>query len=1085
MLSPVQRSKTERPPEPEPEVVVPEPQPETTPEASNSPEAPAPQPEPPAELPEPPELDVSEERTEQIEQFVDENKDGKGDGFLWWDGSENSGDRYADAMKGDSSLGDLTDDEKRLLSRGMAGDWLADNDVAQYDSALWGLDDGDRQILREEGMQLVAADQAERSANGEGVNEFITGEDAAFTDRALTDAMFNDPEGLINAFQGQGARLGLLVNKTTLPGEENQMLQAVIDGKGDPATARQMVDAMYLSSYEGFATASEDMLKYPEALAAAHRPGDTETDKLARESLTEKYRAFLSSDDTSFESIPPELRMAVLDEIQTNSSWSADDLKDGWESDAISEWLAESSVQAYAGRGTEPQQLGGESLRNTIGQSMGIQPDRAPGEDATEAEMEAIYAAGMDHQYYGENENIDRVQAQIMKVAGLEGADPATAKADVTIIPVTVTNNSEGATSVPVYRVETEDGPKFVDTQGHSYSSLQDWEENNKLPSGRMTYPEGMDMANADNLVSKNTPEVNDTWQEHALAVGDTVATVAGVAALGLLVVGTGGTAGAVLLAGGVGAGVWGAGRASASLYDDAQHGVDITDLSDPNVRTKWIEGIASGLSAGAGGVGLLARGGARLTATGARAAAAMNITATAADGAAVTNQAVVLADNWDKMKPGERASGLLNLAFYGGMTAMSLRSPGGTNADGMSFQRTANLFENGTPFDMHVNPQLATGEVRVAYDTDPSTGRVGNIRLQYNGSRDSLDPATVQLHSDIARGMESSAGLQGRISQLVTQSGETPKPGTAAWEAQFELKKIDTELQQINQQLSQGGLTPYEQAAANARLLELNTAIEQQQARLPQTDAEGQGWVSSPSRGSEQAQQLGWDNPPDGYHWVAQPNGEPRLDRNTTDAGPSLSYDPTRPPGERFVERPTPERGDLMPTDVVARQDAINSWMQQNGYDSLTSANAQQVLTQYRQTAQPPVTDAAGGQGTLAAVEINGQTYVGMNSFNYNGGEGLALHRQWRDQLGLSQPGTDSQMIFHGEADALMQAYAANGGEMPSSVTLHTDNPPCGSCRNDLGQLANEMGIDNLRIEVSDGSVWTLQANGKITEES
>ncbi|TWI33881.1 DUF4781 domain-containing protein [Paracoccus sulfuroxidans] len=1084
MLSPVQRSKTERPPEPEPEVVVPEPQPESTPEASNSPEAPAPQPEPPAELPEPPELDVSEERTEQIEQFVDENKDGKSDGWWIFGGGENSADRYADAMKGDSSLGDLTDDEKRLLTRGMVEDWRADEDVDQYSNAVRKLDGDDPQILREGMLQLVAADQAERAADGEAATETMTGDDSFFIQHVITEATYNDPEALVNAFQGQGARLGLMINATLpLGAAGDELLQAAIDGKGDPTTLRQMVDAMYLGSYGDFEIASGR--KFPEALAATHRPGDTEADELAREVLEDKFEAFISEDRTSAEGVPPELRLAALNEIEANSSWSADDLKDGWESDVIGEWLAESSMQAYAGRGTEPQQLNGESLRNTIGQSMGIQPDRAPGEDATEAEMDAIYAEGMDHQYYGENENIDRVQAQILKVAGLEGADPATAKADVTIIPVTVTNNSEGATSVPVYRVETEDGPKFVDTQGRSYSSVEDWEENNDLPSGRMTYPEGMDMANADNLVSKNTPEVNDTWQEHALAVGDTIATIAGVAALGLFVVGTGGTGGAVLLAGGIGAGAWGAGRASASLYDDAQHGVDITDLSDPNVRTKWIEGIASGLSAGAGGVGLLARGGARLTATGARAAAAMNITATAADGAAVTNQAVVLADNWDKMKPGERASGLLNLAFYGGMTAMSLRSPGGTNADGMSFQRTANLFENGTPFDMHVNPQLATGEVRVAYDTDPSTGRVGNIRLQYNGSRDSLDPATVQLHSDIARGMESSAGLQGRISQLVTQSGETPKPGTAAWEAQFELKKIDTELQQINQQLSQGGLTPYEQAAANARLLELNTAIEQQQARLPQTDAEGQGWVSSPSRGSEQAQKLGWDNPPDGYHWVAQPNGEPRLDRNTTDAGPSLSYDPTRPPGERFVERPTPERGDLMPTDVVARQDAINSWMQQNGYDSLTSANAQQVLTQYRQTAQPPVTDAAGGQGTLAAVEVNGQTYVGMNSFNYNGGEGLALHRQWRDQLGLSRPGTDSQMIFHGEADALMQAYAANGGEMPSSVTLHTDNPPCGSCRNDLGQLANEMGIDNLRIEVSDGSVWTLQANGKITEGS
>lgn len=53
----------------------------------------------------------------------------------------------------------------------------------------------------------------------------------------------------------------------------------------------------------------------------------------------------------------------------------------------------------------------------------------------------------------------------------------------------------------------------------------------------------------------------------------------------------------------------------------------------------------------------------------------------------------------------------------------------------------------------------------------------------------------------------------------------------------------------------------------------------------------------------------------------------------------------------------------------------------------------------------------------------------------------------------------------------------------MPSSVTLHTDNPPCAACQGNLGDVAREMGIRDLRIEVSDGSVWTLNAQGKLVE--
>lgn len=156
---------------------------------------------------------------------------------------------------------------------------------------------------------------------------------------------------------------------------------------------------------------------------------------------------------------------------------------------------------------------------------------------------------------------------------------------------------------------------------------------------------------------------------------------------------------------------------------------------------------------------------------------------------------------------------------------------------------------------------------------------------------------------------------------------------------------------------------------------------------------------------------------------------------------------------------------------------------MAREGHSELTADNAQAVVVRYRIDARPPVSDSRGNQGTVAAVQIDGQTFVGLNSHNYQGGDALALNRQLSADLGMTDQPFHRQVAFHAEADALLQARAQNGGAMPDSVTLFTDNPPCASCQQNLGTVADEMGIKALRIEVSDGSVWTLNANGKLVE--
>lgn len=1044
--------KEATPEEAPPEVVLPQ----TPPPAAEAPPtvtAPVPRPTP----------DVDAERAAEISAYAEDIRDSKGDGFLWWDGSPNADDRYVDAMKGQTSLGDLTKDEQQLLSQKMSEQWLQDNRGDFYFEAMHGLDEGQREILREAGVHTVAQDQLERANNGEAVK--LGGEDLSttfdFSQTVLSDAIYNDPEGLVDAFAGQGSRLGIMTSVGFDPMARHSFLEAIGGGKTDPTTSSDAVNAMYLS-LPNHGRETDD---FAAAFAATRRPGDSDTDRLARESLEKAYSAFISADNASDEKVPLELQMALLDQIETNPKWTADALKDGWESDVVGKWLASSSVEAYAGRGTDPQTLGGEALRNTIGQSLGIPPDNLPGDDATDVQMQAIYDQGMDYAYYGEgNEALDKVADQIKTVAGSDNAQ-------VTVIPVTVTNNGEGGMTLPVYRVETQDGPKFVDHTGRSYKDLADWEENNVLPSGRMTYPSGMDMANKDDLVTRNTPEVNDSWQEHALAIGDGVATVAGIAALGLFVVGTGGVGGAILMGGAAGAGLWTMGRAGASLADDANHGVDITDMSNPSVRSKWIEAVAGGLSAGAGGFGVIAGAGARLGPTAARVAATTSVAATAADGVAVTNQAVNLATNWDQMSNGDRAAGMLNLAFYGGMTALSLRA-GGNN--GMNFGRVANQFENGTPYPMKPNADLPDGAMRVTYDTGPN-GRATNLRLEYGGSRDALDPQMVRLHSETARAMESSGSLSERLDNLLTRSGDpNPKPGTAAWEAQYEIGKIQDEIGQINQTMGDGKMSPYERASAEARLEELNTALEEQAARIPLSSQDGQGWVASPSTGAQQAEKLGWpQTPPEGYHWVGGQNNQPRLDRMPGNDGPQKTYDPAT---GGFIDRPNnATRGDLMPDDIDARNRQLSTWMTNNGITGLDGSNAGRVINQYRSNAQPPISDASGGVGTVAMVEVNGQTFVGVNSHNLNGGEGMALNRAIAQDAGIASNSFSNQTAFHAETHALLQAREANGGTMPEAVTIYSDRAPCGACVQNLGAVADQMGIKDLRIQTTDGRVWEM----------
>ena len=251
-----------------------------------------------------------------------------------------------------------------------------------------------------------------------------------------------------------------------------------------------------------------------------------------------------------------------------------------------------------------------------------------------------------------------------------------------------------------------------------------------------MTYTEGLDWNNENTSpVTENTAAVTDTFGEWARKVGDGAALVVGVGVGAAVIMGSGGTA---LLVAGAGVGLYTAGRAGEQLYDANAHGQDITDLSNSQMRTLWLDAAAGTLSFGAMGA---ARSATKLISSGSRlapavtnSAAGLQLTASVADLAAGGNQAVSLGMDWQELSTADRALGLLNVAFWGGMTAVSAKAGGGTLADAHSFTRLRNTIEFGSPYPQATNTDLQPGQMRVAYDTGVN-GRATNIRIEHGGT--------------------------------------------------------------------------------------------------------------------------------------------------------------------------------------------------------------------------------------------------------------------------------------------------------------------------------------------------------------
>ena len=834
-----------------------------------------------------PESHVSPGREREIDNWVQNNANAEYE-VLGVGVDDDGGERVSKALNGDSSLGVLTPSEQRYLIDAASTEWRQTGNTENIREAAENLNDASTRQIVAEAYAAPSAENERHFAEGGTILSSPEAQSARY--EMLKSAIGLDPAAVVRTYEGVEGALGRTA--ANMDGQlRHQLLETVASGSVDPTSdgVSKMVTAVFLKSE------SMDFLnpQYRETMSGAlaqimvDREGGTNVQQSV-DTLAGRYDDILASPGgrslLTNDKVVPELRGWAMAEIASNPSWDAQALRGGWDSEVVSSTYANSVVDRYQARGVEPQTLGDEALRNTIGQALGIAPDRLPGANETAEQAQSRLEAGMDHKYYNANPRIDAIAEKIEQLGGEQ--------ARVSLMPVTVTSDEFGAATFNVFKVEGTDGKTYfvedVDPTRH-YEGFDDWKSNSRLPPGQMTYVDGMEWGSANScpvLKTEATPQVTDTFGEWAREIGDKVALGAGIVAGAALVIGTGGT-GAIIVAGAAGA--YTTARAGENLYDAHTHGVDITDLSNAEVRANWLDVAAGTLSFGAMGAAKFATL-ARETqaATGlSRGVAGLQLAANTADAAAATNQAHDLATNWDQMSNSERAMGLLNIAFWGGMTAAGTRASGAEMADAYSFNRLSNHMEFGAPYPVHQNANLSDGQMRVAYDVG-ADGRASNIRIEHGGA--TADANMLALHSRAARQMEASGGLLDRI-QGHLNGRETAEVGSVAWEARHELNKIGAEARSISQELANPDLTPAERGRLELRLEELETATANEANRLTQVEAMGDGWVASPSSGAQQARELNWPEAPKGYVWVAD-SPHPHLRRESASESPKLYYD-------------------------------------------------------------------------------------------------------------------------------------------------------------------------------------------------
>ena len=583
------------------------------------------------------------------------------------------------ALAGYSALGPVSASEHRDMIRSAVEQW---SEHGALGDGVGALEVGTHMFP--ETAERTSRTLAELAVDGLAPDEPRFGGDS---DRLiLADAAIRSapgPEALRRALDesGPGLAWGLQLNNDGLfagktPGRDTRVYSAsrLLDAASTgPATETTALTTQLL--FEG--ARSDDYKYYPHlaesmsrALGHHWHPNDPEQARAEGERFSALLATPAGADVLGRSNVPDAARVRALAELRKDPALMdtlASHEGPGWIEPELNRRLAEPRAERFlATRGDDPQALEGPALINTVGVAMGFSPhvpeDETP--EARAAREADLDLSARDHFSTGADGEAVRQVADSIKALG--GDAP-----EVTVLPLQFSSPQTGPVELPLFRVqdETTGEDRFVDNLGRQYESFEDWQQNNKLPPGNVVVPtDGHLRAGEDGqvaLTSENTHATVDTVGEHIWQAVDTAALVGGVVAGGAIVIGSGGTAAPVILAG---VSAYGAAQYADDLHDRATHGQTLS-LRDPGARSMWLGLSANALGFSSIGTSMRARQLATLGRESAafnRAVHGTNMLANAADTAAIADSAHALMTRWDELPPGERAQRALEIAFYG-----------------------------------------------------------------------------------------------------------------------------------------------------------------------------------------------------------------------------------------------------------------------------------------------------------------------------------------------------------------------------------------------------------------------------------
>lgn len=689
---------------------------------------------------------------------------------------------------------------------------------------------------------------------------------------------------------------------------------------------------------------------------------DAEASRLQSILNTSQGRELLfpaTGDDVS---LPLGARSNALAIVRSDKSINADSLKktsDPWQNPIFVNPPAQETAGQYLQlRGNTPVVLKGTDLENTIGTAMGSQPVIPEGM-SPEAVQEKV-GKGELSLFGGEkNKPVQTIANQIRAAAG--GGDPA-----VTVLPIQYSSSKTGTITLPLFRVSTPGGDKYVDNLGREYKDFNHWKTDNQLPPGAMTYPsDGQLTQNPDGSVKlsgpENTPKTVDTFGEHVTEIIDKAALVGGIIVGAALIIGTGGVATPIVAGAGVAAAGWGAYRAGTQLADRAEHGQSINPIEDADARMLWINGVSSLAGAAAFGsaakLANVASKGATLTPTMARIIGPTMAFSNTADAVAIANMAHYSATHWGSMSGEEKASAILSMGFWGTTIGVNMSrgpSPGPRTFAGMfnPVTQTRNLLAAYEP-SVVKNPQLQGNEIRIVDDPAGNGGFV--IETGPNAS-----PADIANHTRVARLMYQNNGFQGNLRNFL--GADVAKPGTKAYQIKFELEKLTPKLQQLRQDLQKPGLSDYEKAQISTEIGDYGGYLSGLRRLATDPNASDPSVIKQPSTGRDMALTDGPNGGrkgssqeafedycktnnvnPQEYVWYRRPgaNGQPdTVALRRVDASKNLpELEVANTPGQRPVVRPKPTvKPQAQKIGDAAETHAINEF-KARGYTTILTA--------------------------------------------------------------------------------------------------------------------------------------------------